>query len=75
MSILKLANDTGIIDIIDEILPYRVRGIKASGFIIISAISKLHGSISKERTGDYFSTTVLWKPYFEEVKVVCLSKK
>lgn len=59
MSILKLAQDTGIIDIIDEVLPYKVRGIKASEFIIISAISKLHGSISKEKTGDYFNTTVL----------------
>jgi len=59
MSVLKLAQDTGIMDIIDEVLPYKVRGIKASEFIIISAISKLHGSISKDRTGDYFNTTVL----------------
>lgn len=61
MSVLKLAQDTGIMDIIDEVLPYKVRGIKASEFIIISAISKLHGSISKDRTGDYFNTTVLPK--------------
>jgi transposase len=59
MSVLKLAHDTGIMDIIDEVLPYKVRRIKASEFIIISAISKLHGSISKDRTGDYFNTTVL----------------
>jgi hypothetical protein len=63
MSVLKLSHDTGIMDIIDEVLPYKVRGIKASEFIIISAISKLHGSISKARTddktGDYFNTTVL----------------
>lgn len=59
MSILKLAQDIGVMDIIDEVLPYKVRGIKASEFIIISAISKLHGSISKDKTGDYFNKTVL----------------
>jgi len=59
MAIYKLANDIGIMEIMDEVLPYKVKGIKASEFIIISAISKLHGSISKDKTGDYFSTTVL----------------
>lgn len=73
MSILKLAQDTGIIDIIDEVLPYKVRGIKASEFIIISAISKLNGSISKEKTGDYFNTTVL--PEVMGIKGVDLNSK
>lgn len=73
MSVLKLAHDTGIMDIIDEILPYKVRGIKASEFIVISAISKLNGSISKEKTGDYFSTTVL--PEVMGIKAVDLNSK
>jgi transposase len=59
MAVYKLAQDIGIMEIIDEVLPYKVKGIKASEFILISAISKLHGSISKDKTGDYFSTTVL----------------
>jgi len=73
MSVLKLAQDTGIMDIIDEVLPYKVRGIKASEFIIISATSKLHGSISKEKTGDYFSATVL--PEIMGIKAVNLNSK
>ena len=73
MSVLKLSQDTGIMEIIDEVLPYKVRGIKASEFIIISAISKLHGSISKEKTGDYFNTTVL--PEIMGVKAVNLNSK
>src|SRR4030065_1164782 len=71
MSVLKLAQDTGIMDIIDEVLPYKVRGIKASEFIIISAVSKLHGSISKEKTGDYFNATVL--PEVMGIKAVNLN--
>ncbi len=59
MSILKLSKEIGLMNIIDEVLPYRVKGIKASEYIIISAISKLNGSISKDRTGDYFKSTVL----------------
>jgi transposase len=58
-AVYKLAQDVGIMDIMDTVLPYTVKGIKASEFIIISAISKLHGSISKDKTGEYFSTTVL----------------
>lgn len=59
MALYKLANDIGVMEIMDEVLPYKVKGIKASEFIIISAISKLHGSISKDKTGEYFGTTVL----------------
>src|SRR3972149_5112813 len=59
MAILKLAKEIGLEDIIDEVLPYKVKGIKASEFILISAISKLNGSCSKEKTGSYFNTTVL----------------
>lgn len=59
MSVYTLAQDIGLMEIMDEALPYKVKGIKASEFIIISAISKLQGSISKDKTGDYFSTTVL----------------
>jgi len=59
MAVYTLAQDIGLMDIMDDILPYTVKGIKASEFILISAISKLHGSISKDKTGDYFSTTVL----------------
>ena len=59
MAIYKLAHDIGAMEIMDEVLPYTVKGIKASEFILISAISKLHGSISKDKTGDYFGTTVL----------------
>jgi hypothetical protein len=73
MSVLKLSQDTGLMEIIDEVLPYKVRGIKASEFIIISAISKLHGSISKEKTGDYFNTTVL--PEIMGIKAVNLNSK
>lgn len=51
MSILNISNEIGLLEIIDEVLPYRVKGIKASEFIIISTISKLNGSISKEKTG------------------------
>ncbi len=50
-----------------------MRGIKASEFIIISAISKLHGSSSKEKTGDYFNTTVL--PEIMGIKAVNLNSK
>lgn len=59
MAVYNLAQDVGLMEIMDEVLPYTVKGIKASEFILISAISKLHGSISKDKTGDYFSTTVL----------------
>jgi transposase len=59
MSILSIAKEIGLIEIIDEVLPYKVKGVKASEFILISAISKLNGSISKEKTGKYFATTVL----------------
>jgi len=59
MAVYTLAHDIGLMEIMDEVLPYTVKGIRASEFILISAISKLHGSISKDKTGDYFSTTVL----------------
>jgi len=59
MAVYKLAQDIGVMEIMDEVLPYKVKGIRASEFIIISAISKLHGSISKDKTGEYFGTTVL----------------
>jgi len=59
MAVYKLAHDLGIMEIMDEVLPYTVKRIRASEFILISAISKLHGSISKDKTGDYFGTTVL----------------
>jgi transposase len=59
MAVYKLAYDIGLIEIMDTVLPYTVKGIKASEYILISAISKLHGSISKDKTGEYFSTTVL----------------
>jgi len=59
MAIYQLAQDIGLMEIMDEALPYQVKGIKASEFILISTISKLQGSISKEKTGDYFSGTVL----------------
>ena len=48
MAILKIAQEINLIEIIDEVLPYKVKGIKASEFILISAISKLNGSISNE---------------------------
>jgi transposase len=59
MSILTIAKELGLVEIIDELLPYKVNGIKASEFILISAISKLNGSISKDKTGNYFEKTVL----------------
>lgn len=59
MSIFNIAKEIGLFNIIDDVLPYKVNGVKASEFIIISAISKLNGSISKEKTGKYFDTTVL----------------
>jgi transposase len=59
MAVYKLAHDSGLMEIMDTVLPYTVKGIKASEYILISAISKLHGSISKDKTGEYFSTTVL----------------
>ncbi len=59
MAILKVAQEINLPEIIDEVIPYNVRGIKASEFILISAISKLNGSISKDKTGDYFNTSVL----------------
>jgi len=59
MSVFNIAKEIGLFEIIDDVLPYKVNGVKASEFIIISAISKLNGSISKEKTGEYFEKTVL----------------
>ena len=73
MAVFKLANEIGLMEIIDEALPYKVKGIKASEFIIISAISKLHGSISKDKTGEYFGTTVL--PEKMDIKAADLHSK
>lgn len=46
-------------EILDKYLPYKIRGIKASEYIIVSAINKASESSSKERTGHWFEKTVL----------------
>ena len=56
MSIIK---KLGIDSIIDKHLPYTLRGIKASEFIIVSAINKASQSASKEKTGKWLETSSL----------------
>ncbi len=58
-SMMYIVKQLGIDTIIDKHLPYSVRGIKASEFIIVSAINKASQSTSKEKTGKWLETTAL----------------
>lgn len=57
--LLKIAEEIRLLEIINQTLPYKVQGISAGEFILISAINKVSQSVSKDKTGGWFSRTVL----------------
>ena len=58
-AMMSIVKKLGIDSLIDKYLPYTARGIKASEFIIVSAINKASQSASKEKTGKWLETSAL----------------
>jgi transposase len=58
-TLLKFANELGLIELINEVIPYNGRGPSVGHYIVLAAINRALEPLSKRQIGDWYQDTVL----------------
>jgi transposase len=58
-TLLKFANELGLIELINEVVPYNGRGPSVGHYIVLAAINRALEPLSKRQIGDWYQDTVL----------------
>lgn len=71
-ALLQMANDIGLIDLINQVVPKRAQGPSVGHYVLLAAINRVLDPLSKSQIGDWYKNTILSRLWsFDEKEFSC----